>query len=112
GRTFSLSMPPTRAKIRWVCCRWLSEIEKPPSTEATPSITPRAWSTERPGLSRISIQASCRRARNAPENTSGRLFAIDVDHTVADLDLALGEAGDAGVVGHEEHGVARRVQLA
>ena len=37
--------------------RWLSEIEKPPSTDATPSITPSAWRIERPRFSRISIHA-------------------------------------------------------
>ena len=58
GMTLSLSMPPILAKMRSDCLRWLSEIENPPSTEATPSITPRAWRMERPGLSRISTQAS------------------------------------------------------
>jgi hypothetical protein len=62
--TLSLSMPPILAKMRSDCLRWLSAIEKPPSTEATPSITPRAWRMERrdcpdlhPGL--VEASAEC-----------------------------------------------------
>ena len=45
----------------------LSEIEKPPSTEATPSITPSDWRVERLRFSRISTQEFAQpRSRKAP----------------------------------------------
>ena len=50
-------MPPSFIQRSSERRRWLSEIEKPPRTDATPSMTPSAWSAERPRFSRISTQA-------------------------------------------------------
>ncbi len=59
-------MPPMRAKMCSAWRRWLSEIEKPPSTEATPNTTPRVCRIERPGFSRISIHDSAQPLAEGP----------------------------------------------
>src|SRR5262249_56196690 len=59
GCTFNLPNPPGLAHASSECRRWLSEIEKPPRPDATPSSTPSVCRTERPSCSRISDHAAC-----------------------------------------------------
>src|SRR5512143_947015 len=113
GWTFNLSNPPRLAHASSECRRWLSEIENPPSTDATPSMTPSVCSTERPRFSRISTHAECVRSRKEPLSTRGPSsggFRLN-DHAVAELDAPLGKGGDVRIVRHEDHGVAVRVEL-
>src|SRR5690349_17106735 len=104
-------MPPSFIQRSSLCFRWLSEIENPPSTDATPSTTPMAWRLERPRFSRISTHASIARSRNAPVPMSGRLRFGVYDQAVAQLDATFGQRGDVRVVGDEDDGVALPVQL-
>src|SRR6476661_2310771 len=115
GWTFSLSRPPRRTYSSSERRRWLSEIEKPPSTDATPRMTPSAWRAERAGFSRISTHEFRSRSRKAPLNTaetaSGHFFGRAGDPAVVDLHLPVRERRDLEVVRHDQDRVALPVQL-
>src|SRR4029077_12746114 len=116
----------------------LSEIEKPPSTDATPRITPSDWSVERVKFSRISTQELRTRSRKAPlnitkshvpspksqvlgpglspgtwdlgpETRSRRL--LHFDQPIHDLDLSLRHGRDGEVVRDDDDRVALAVQV-
>ena len=76
GCTFRRSMPPSFIQRSSERRRWLSEIEKPPSTDATPRMTPSVWSVERPRFSRISTQAPKKRSRKAPLSHHAARFSV------------------------------------
>src|SRR5512144_3241941 len=103
----------------------------PPSTDATPRMTPSDWSVERVMFSRISTQALRRRSRNLPvraivaivspltpgpspggrggEGELGRF--LHLDEAVHDLDLALRHGGDREVVRDDDDRVAVAVEV-
>src|SRR5512145_986940 len=83
-------------------------MEKPPSTEATPRMMPKAWSTERPRFWRSSIQASWSRSWKRPR---ARISGPAGHEAVLEQNPAPGLGGDAQVVGHEDHRVPLVVQL-
>src|SRR5262245_33039835 len=89
----------------------LSDIEKPPSTDATPRMTPRDWSVERVRFSRISTQEFLTRSRKAPLNMTLLRRLLHFDQSVHDLDLALCHGGDREVVRDDDDGVALAVQV-
>src|SRR6476659_8779327 len=119
GWTFSLSRPPRRTYSSSERRRWLSEIEKPPSTDATPRMTPSAWRAERAGFSRISTHEFRSRSRKAPLKrkslnpppASGHFFGRAGDPAVVDLYLPVRERSDLEVVRHDQDRVALPVQL-
>src|SRR6266508_1738920 len=112
GCTFSLSKPPRLAHASSEWRLWLSEMENPPSTDATPSVPPSVWRIERARFSRISTHAASVRSRKAPLSMTYPSSGLRVaDHAVVELYAPLGQRGVVRVVRHEDHGVAMTVEL-
>src|ERR1700693_265090 len=118
GCTFNLSSPPIFTYSSLDRCRMLSEMENPPRTDATPSITPSDCSVARPRFSFISTQELRKRSVNAPVDFIAARCACRwsrglrvKDHPVLDLHLPLCERGDGEVVRDDEDRVALFVEL-
>src|SRR5713101_5109686 len=94
----------------------LSEIENPPSTDATPSITPSDCRVARPRFSRISTQELRIRSRKAPDNFIARRFRASrslcvTNEPVFDLDATLRQPRDGEVMRDDQDRVALLVEL-